>query len=248
MLLRFGAVRLPSQWQHAQQPQLAAGGNCNRGVLLPRRTLLAALPALFALPQHSWALFEAGPQDEFRELVDSLSRIDELTAQLSKGELKTAEDAIVVLKTATIYFKTVPEKMDKATAGMPLLDAADQVSAARLSANYRQALEALFDGCRQKAPAAQQAAAEKAGTALREYLSVAAARYKVPELSQPARYSTDPEKFAAQYYGFLSCEGQGMARTPGSNSCVNRVKEGQVDNGAGFLDFDFLTGKRLQGK
>ena len=43
--------------------------------------------------------------------------------------------------------------------------------------------------------------------ALREYLGVAAARYKVPALAQPARYSNDPEKFAAQYYGFLSCEG-----------------------------------------
>ena len=31
--------------------------------------------------------------------------------------------------------------------------------------------------------------------------------YKVPALVQPARYSNDPEKFAAQYYGFLSCEG-----------------------------------------
>ena len=43
-------------------------------------------------------------------------------------------------------------------------------------------------------------------------------------------------------------EGQGMARSKGSNSCVNRVKEGEVDEGNGLLDFDFLTGKRLQGK
>ena len=39
-----------------------------------------------------------------------------------------------------------------------------------------------------------------------------------------------------------------MARSKGSNSCVNRVKEGEVDEGNGLLDFDFLTGKRLQGK
>ena len=43
-------------------------------------------------------------------------------------------------------------------------------------------------------------------------------------------------------------EGQGMTRSKGSNSCVNRVKEGEVDEGNGLLDFDFLTGKRLQGK
>ena len=216
--------------------------------MLTRRTLLAALPALVALPQHSWALFEAGPQDEFRSLVESLSRIDELIGQLKRGELKTEEDAIVVLKTATIYFKGIAATMDKATTGMPLLDTTERDSAAGLTASFRQALEALFDGCRQKSPAAQQVAAEKAGGALRDYLSIATARYKLPALSQPARYSDDPEKFAAQYYGFLSCEGQGMARTKGSNSCVNRVKTGEVDNGAGFLDFDFLTGKKLQGQ
>ena len=94
-----------------------------------------------------------------------------------------------------------------ATAEMKLLDAAEQERAAALTASFRQELEALFVGCRTKAPAAQQAAAEKAGGALREYLGVAAARYKVPALVQPARYSNDPEKFAAQYYGFLSCEG-----------------------------------------
>ena len=171
------------------------------------RSMLAALPALVALPQHSWALFEAGPQGEFRSLVDSLSKVDDLTGQLQRGELKTADDALVVLQTATIYFKGIAATMDKATAEMKLLDAAEQERAAALTASFRQELEALFVGCRTKAPAAQQAAAEMAGGALREYLGVAAARYKVPALVQPARYSNDPEKFAAQYYGFLSCEG-----------------------------------------
>ena len=108
MLSLAGALRLPSQppqrTTRLQLQQQQARGD--RGVLLPRRTLLAALPALVALPQHSWAgLFEAGPQDEFRSLVDSLSKVDDLTGQLTSGELKTEEDAIVVLKTATIYFR-----------------------------------------------------------------------------------------------------------------------------------------------
>ena len=215
MLSLASALRLPSQSQYAQPPQRATRPQLqqqqergDRGVLLPRRSVLAALPALVALPQHSWALFEAGPQGEFRSLVDSLSKVDDLTGQLQRGELKTADDdALVVLQTATIYFKGIAATMDKATAEMKLLDAAEQERAAALTASFRQELEALFVGCRTKAPAAQQAAAEKAGGALREYLGVAAARYKVPALVQPARYSNDPEKFAAQYYGFLSCEG-----------------------------------------
>lgn len=212
---------------------------------LPRRAMLAALPALTSLPQRSWALFEAGPQGEFRDLVDVLSRVDELSGQLAKGELKSADDAIVVLQTATIYFKRVPATMDKATAAMPLLDAAEQEKARGLSASFQQALEALYDGCRQKAPAAQLAASERVGGALRDYLGLAGTRYKVPALNQPLRYSTDPEQFAAQYYGFLSCEGQGMTRTKGSNTCVNKPKAGKADEGNGLLDFDFLTGKKV---
>ena len=214
---------------------------------LSRRSVLAA-PVLAACPQHVWALFEAGPQGEFREMVDALGRIDELTGQLQKGELKSADDALVVLQTATIYFKRIPATMDKATDAMPLLDAAEQGKARDLTAGYRAGLEALYEGCRQKSAAAQQAAAEKVGGSLRDYLGVAAARYKVPGKSSALAYSSDPEKFAAQYYGFLSCEGQGMVRQKGSNSCVNRPKEGKADDGNGLLDFDFLTGKKVGGR
>ena len=220
-------------------------------VQLPRRAVLAALPALTSLPaltglpHRACALFEAGPQGEFRDLVDTLSRVDELSGQLSKGELKSADDAIVVLQTATIYFKRVPATMDKATAAMPLFDAAEQEKARGLSASFQQALEALYDGCRQKAPAAQLAACQSAGGVLRDYLGLAGTRYKVPALSQPLRYSSDPDTFAAQYYGFLSCEGQGMTRTKGSNTCVNKPKAGKADEGNGLLDFDVLTGKKV---
>ena len=94
MLSLASALRLPSQSQYAQPPQRATRPQLqqqqergDRGVLLPRRSVLAALPALVALPQHSWALFEAGPQGEFRSLVDSLSKVDDLTGQLQRGEL-----------------------------------------------------------------------------------------------------------------------------------------------------------------
>ena len=54
-------------------------------------------------------------------------------------------------------------------------------------------------------------------------------------------YSSDPSKFAAQYFGFLSCEGQGLERIPGSNSCKDPVTT--VRDGREFrLEFDFLTG------
>ena len=135
--------------------------------------------------------------------------------------------------------------MDKATEAMPLLDAAERERARGLSAAFQEALDALYQGCREKAPAAQLAACERAGGALRAYLGLAGGRYTVPALSQPLRYSNDPDTFAAQYYGFLSCEGQGMTRTKGSNTCVNKPKEGKADEGNGLLDFDVLTGKKV---
>ena len=112
-------------------------------------------------------------------------------------------------------------------------------------------MQAAAEDLRKDAPTgmglstAQQAAAERAGGVLRDYLAIAAARYKVPAPSPPPGYSADPEKFAAQYYGFLSCEGQGMVRPKGSNSCVNRPEAGKANPGGGLLEFDFLTGKKL---
>ena len=39
-------------------------------------------------------------------------------------------------------------------------------------------------------------------------------RYYVPAGYVEPRYSSDPGEFMAQYYGFFSCEGQGLERIP----------------------------------
>ena len=50
----------------------------------------------------------------------------------------------------------------------------------------------------------------------------------------------------AQYFGIFSCEGQGLERIKGSNSCKDPPRKSENKNPIptkGLLDFDFLTGK-----
>lgn len=69
---------------------------------------------------------------------------------------------------------------------------------------------------------AQADGTEALSGVIRDYLALAEAHYKVPENNVGA-YEKDPQKFAAQYFGIFSCEGQGLERIPGSNSCKDRL-------------------------
>ena len=60
------------------------------------------------------------------------------------------------------------------------------------------------------------------------------------------QYSSDPNKFASQYFGFLSCEGNGLERLPGSNSCANK-EDAKLWRGKVRFDKDLLTGKPRPG-
>lgn len=103
-------------------------------------------------------------------------------------------------------------------------------------------MTALEDACRQRSAAAELEAVKGASSALAEYVGIAGRRYRLPNPSGPVPYSSDPATFKAQYFGFFSCEGQGLESIPGSNSCKN--KPSTVVNSRAFsLDFDFLTGK-----
>ena len=93
---------------------------------------------------------------------------------------------------------------------------------------------------------------KSASSALDEYLAVAAARYTLPAPEVSLAYSKDPKEFAKQYYGFFSCEGQGLERVSGSNTCKDKPPESRGSNINPFptkplLDFDFLTGQERPG-
>jgi hypothetical protein len=81
----------------------------------------------------------------------------------------------------------------------------------------------LKDAARERQLAAQKDAAVAAGAALSEYLGVLSSKYSIPAVATAKPYSSDPTTFTAQYFGLFSCEGQGLQRLPGSNSCGDRL-------------------------
>ena len=215
---------------------------------------LVALPTLCLHPQRAAAgLFggddSAGPQGEFRRLQMAQAQINELVRKLSAKELQgdRPDDAIVVLQTLTIQFGAADELMNKATAAMPKLEASEQAKAREATARFTASVGAVKDGCREKSAETQLAGAKDASEAISQYFAVAAAKYPLPTMVDPLYYSKDPTEFASQYFGIFSCEGQGLERIPGSNSCRGSSKKTNVNPlpTKNLLDFDFLTGESV---
>ena len=103
--------------------------------------------------------------------------------------------------------------------------------------------------CRERAAGKQLDGAKAAGDALDRYLAVAAAKYSVPQAYVAPEYSKDPSEFMAQYMGVFSCEGQGLERVKGSNSCRDPRDASKNLNPfptKKFLEFDPLTGETLK--
>ena len=109
-------------------------------------------------------------------------------------------------------------------------------------------MSAIKQGCREQKADQQLAGAEAAGSVLGEYLTLAGSRYTLPEVVSMELPAAGSSEFISQYLGIFSCEGQGLERIPGSNSCRNSADKSQNKNPMptkNFLDFDFLTGKAL---
>jgi len=221
------------------------------GGLVTRRHLAAALLPLGFQPKQAMAgLFgKDGPQGDLRQLVISRKDLEELAAKLKKGELKGErdDDAIVVLRTIAIQFSGTAKLMKKTAAAMPLLDASAASMALLLAARLADELRNIEEAARARKAAEQIASVEAASSVLRSYLDLAASKYEMPALSEP--YASDPGEFVAQYFGVFSCEGQGLERIPGSNSCKDAIKKETNKNPfptKKLLEFDFLTGKALK--
>ena len=220
---------------------------------LSRRSAAAALlslPALCLRPDRASAFlgFGEGPQGEFRELGRKRAQLADLADQLEKKDLRgeVDEDAIVVLNTLTIQFRGTEQLLDKTTAALDRLAPDDIAKAQMISKLVLEELENVRQGARERAPRKQLSATEDAGNAIDKYLALAGTKYTLPEADVSLAYSSDPAKFAAQYYGVFSCEGQGLERVKGSNTC----KDSKENNKNPFptkklLDFDFLTGETL---
>jgi hypothetical protein len=239
--------------------QALVAASCLSSLLAPsamisRRGAAAALfslPALALQPRSASAgLFgDDGPQGELRELMASQDRLNDLLGQLESKKLQgdNPDDAIVVLQTLTIQLGSTASQLTKTVAAMPKLDASDAAKARELSARWSAELEQVRQGCRESSGEKQIAGVQAAKATLSQFFDVAATKYSLPVVEAPLSYSTDKREFAKQYFGIFSCEGQGLERVPGSNSCI----ESKVDRNINpiptkrLLDFDFLTGEKL---
>ena len=92
-----------------------------------------------------------------------------------------------------------------------------------------------------RSAAAQADGTEALSGTLTAYLALAKNHYKIPG-GAIAEYERDPEKFAAQYFGFFSCEGQGLERIKGSNSCKDPPSKAGGPPKSGTNSRDYLMG------
>jgi len=233
------AVVAPLSLSLVQRPQPQMG--------ISRRaaaTSLFIIPAMRLPSRASADPFNPGLMQDLAGLLDAKNRLQDVSQQMSHGFGDSEDDAIVVLRTSSLYFSSVPKIMDKAVEAMPLLTSDEKQRSLGLARQFGENIQALTAACRQHSSKEQLAAAIAARDTLSEYLSVAAKHYTVLE-SKVVPYSTSPSEFAAQYFGIFSCEGQGLERMPGSNSCKDSSKGSKKNPNAFKLDFDFLTGRKL---
>lgn len=220
--------------------------------LIGRRNVAAllGLPILGLQPLRAHALFgdEAygigfldGLQGDLRNLANTQLRLKQLAKKLKSEELRgsSPEDAIVVLQTLTIQFGGTVKLMEKASASMPKLDATET---GKLAVRLADELEGVRQGCREKSAEKQITGVEGASGVIDQYLALAANQYKIPGADPSLEYPKDAKEFAATYYGIFSCEGQGLERIPGSNSCKDTGKNRNPFPTKNLLEFDALTG------
>lgn len=187
-----------------------------------------------------------GPQGEFRQLQLAQTRLNELASKLKSKELRgDTDDAIVVLQTLTIQIAGTSKLIGKASADMPLLDTAKLNGFATA---FDKEIEGIKQSCRDQQADGQLAGTEAASRVLSEYFELAATKYTLPTVADNSFAAPGSSEFIAQYYGLFSCEGQGLERIPGSNSCKDRLQKSDNKNplpSKKLLKFDFLTGEKL---
>jgi len=213
-------------------------------------TVIFSLPH-FVTPLRSsaaWPFAPSGPLKELRQLSEQRSQLDDLATKLkSDGNERirgdSAEGATVVLQTITIQFGDTGRLLQKTTTAMPALGDEQLARARELSERFVTELGKVRQGCREKSTSLMLAGTEAARETLSEFLGVASTKYTFPSYSPPPLYSKDPSVFAAQYYGVLSCEGQGLKRIPGSNTCI---KSNTAKNLNPFPTFSISTSLRAR--
>ncbi len=190
-----------------------------------RRALLSTLLACAPLSiTECPALALAPPPPQISQLAAALASARTLAADLDAG----AADSSVVLRTSAAVFSPASAVLrNLATARrLPQLEPAQLERAQALASSLEaQAIPALADAARRKDVEAERKAVEQLSSIFDDFIyTVAAAKYEVPPRAQQQVALSESENIA-RYFGFFSCEGQGLERIAGSNSCKNKNDE-----------------------
>lgn len=218
----------------------ASATHATSAKILGRRAVLS-LAGLSALAEPAYAGFfdSDGPRNALSELARVQFRMGELAQKLSSGELKGSneEDAIVVLRSVAIYgFKGTAAQMTSTVSAMPLVEAPGELE--RLASRFDEQVELLQKASRARDADGQKDAAERASGALAEYLKIAGGKYQFEVPAPPA--DMDQSTFIKTYYGIFSCEGMGLERVAGSNTCKQPVASEQNRRSDGAQRFGGL--------
>ena len=165
----------------------------------------------------------APPPPQISQLTAALASARTLAAEIDAG---TADSSVVLRTSAAVCSPASASLRDLATARrLPQLEPAQLERAQALASSLEaQAIPALADAARRKDVEAERKAVEQLSSIFDDFLYVAAAKYEVPPRAQQQGALSESENIA-RYFGFFSCEGQGLERIAGSNSCKNKNDE-----------------------
>ena len=134
-------------------------------------------------------------------LRETMEVLDELIAKVESGG--SAQDAGYVLRLNSAFLIPASDALTAA--------AAADSSAAPAADALRSSVAALKAAARSDKGEDQLVAAKGASEAIERYFAL---------LNEPPRKPSQPAFSVGGYFGFFSCEGAGLERVPGSNSCV----------------------------
>ena len=135
-------------------------------------------------------------------LRETMEVLDELIAKVESGG--SAQDAGYVLRLNSAFLIPASDALTAA--------AAADSSAAPAADALRSSVAALKAAARSDKGEDQLVAAKGASEAIERYFAL---------LNEPPRKPSQPAFSVGGYFGFFSCEGAGLERVPGSNSCVD---------------------------
>lgn len=194
---------------------------------LTRRSLasLISIASLSASPAGAFldGLFESPQQKALDEIISYVPRVVDIQTQLQKGKLKDEEDSLFVLRYSKKYFNDLADLLEALSPSLGL-EGEKQSQASALPKQIRSQLKELTAACKKQDFKQQEALVTGVSNSLREFLELASSKYTIKKDTINGRINNwdQGDNFdTGAYFGVFSCEGVGLKRKTGSNTCVD---------------------------